>query len=136
MGSVLWQQRGFGSSSVASFFLLFCTVSSKSPVPEGDFERSDLPLFSGFVPVAHAVGWSPVGTVGESGFFAISMRRCRDICISETYVFVIFSYTFVYFNTFHEAIVEVPVHSFILMSTASASVICPLSNVLSIDCGG
>lgn len=103
VGSVLRQQRSFGSSSVASFEFFF-TVSSKSPVPEGDFERSDLPLFSGFVPGAHAVGWNLKGTrhVGESGFVAIFMPCGGGICISETSEFVIISYTSentVYFKT-------------------------------------
>lgn len=45
----LWQQRSIGSSSVASFF--FFTLSSKSPVPEGDLEGRDLPYFSVFASV-------------------------------------------------------------------------------------
>ena len=54
------------------FLFFFFTVSSKSPVPEGAFESTDLPLFSGFVPTAHAAGWNLRGArlVGESGFFS------------------------------------------------------------------
>lgn len=59
-GGGLVEQEEEGAPHWPLFFCCFClfTVSSKSPVPEGDFERSDLPLFSGFVPTAHAVGTS------------------------------------------------------------------------------
>lgn len=65
---------------------LFFTVLSKYPVPEGDFEGSDMPLFSGFVPAAHAFGWNlkEIWQVGKSGFVTMFMPCCRGICISES----------------------------------------------------
>lgn len=124
VGSVLWQQRGFGSSTVASFFF---TVSSKSWVPEGDFERSDLPLFSSFVPAAHAVGWNLKRTrhVGESSFVATSLLH-----VVKTFAFLKHAFSHlktVYFKTsfitYNDTIVEVfysPEHG-----------ICPVFTVMS-----
>ncbi len=79
-------ETSFGSSSVASFFFFFCfSVASKSSVPEGDFEKSDLSLFCGFVSATHAVVWSLrepriVGSQALSPYYAM-------FCICETHKF-------------------------------------------------
>lgn len=88
VGSVLRQQRGFGSSSEASFFGF--AVWSKSALPEGDFERSDLPLFSSFVPASHAVGLNLRRTRLTRAYITNFMPCCGDVRIFDTHKLIIY----------------------------------------------